>query len=390
MEFTCPNCRLASEGEGLSPGQIVACPYCGEEFSIPAGVGTDMSAAEASRQSAGFDNGEPPIVITPIRTGDSSDSTPSSTAGSTSHPHPNPNRSFRIQRGAVAAAHASPEVSSSRRRRWPAVVGIVVVLAIAGAGAWFGGVFGHRGGGSPDSPSTPATGATTTRQTPPTTTRDAPLATTRPPKTFSGPRAHVKRYIDSHGDTCRVVSLTKTGGDVVVCNRNDWASSGCPKAMTDVLDYIVALGSRITDVTVTEEGHWLVLYDRNSARWSNIPYRMEQVLREYNRNNEELYSATFNDAGDWIIITDKHYHSSAGFITDWLRDGERQFGELRSACICGGDAVAVFNRGFLFWGNVPYDLKKALRETLLNVRIIKIAGKAWFFSDAHGFYQYNM
>lgn len=52
--------------------------------------------------------------------------------------------------------------------------------------------------------------------------------------------------------------------------------------------------------------------------------------------------------------------------------------------------MAVFDRGFLFWGTIPESLKKALRETNLDVRIIKIAGAAWFFADEDGNYQYNM
>ena len=372
MTFTCPFCNLDLESDGdVLPGQKVECPYCGETFTIqdePAGPGDSSPVSE---------NGEEvqPIVITTVRKGPGDEGTDSSL------PPRNPGDPLLVTHSAISAALQSQRDSKRKRKSskrwifWGA--GVAAVIGIAGLGAWMG-------GGSESSP------PTTTRYVPRSMPRSAPPTTTRPPRVFSGPRAHVKRYIDTHGDTCRVVSLTKLGGDVVICNRNDWASSGCPQALNNVLDRIADEGGRITDVTLTESGRWLVLYDRNAAQWFNIPYRMEQAIREYNRDNEVIYSATFNDAGDWIIITDKHYRSSAGFITDWLRGGERKYGELRSACICGGDAVAVFDRGFLFWGNVTDDLKKALRETDLDVRIIKLAGPAWFFADVYGSYQYNM
>lgn len=186
------------------------------------------------------------------------------------------------------------------------------------------------------------------------------------------------------------MSLTRTGGDVVVCGDNNWASSGCPKSLNDALQSVGDEDETITDVTLTESGRWIVLYGRSSARWMGIPPSMERKLRQYNQNNEEIYTATFNDSGDWIVITDTHYSSSAGWITNWLKGGEQKYGELRSACICGPNAVAVFDRGFLFWGNIPEALREALRETDLDVRIIKIAGNAWFFADKYGNYQYWM
>lgn len=383
MTFACPYCNLESEGD-VFPGQMAECPYCGERFEIPSGPEARIHASVPD--SSGSDD-DSPIVITPIRSGDGSDPLPPSASKSASTPHPN--EPLRIQRGTIEAIRADQNGSHHRRKRWPiAVASIAAILVIAGVGAWVGGAFDSGSKEDRDLPYAPPQVPATTR--PPTATRPIPPTTTRAPRVFTGPRAHVKRYIDSHGDTCRVVSLTKRGGDVVVCNRNDWASSGCPQALNEVLDRIANQGGRITDVTITENGRWLVLYDRNAGEWSyGLPADMVQALRQYNRNNEEIRSATFNDSGDWIIVTDEHYHSSASYLTDWLSDGQNRYGSLLAACVSEDQAVAVYEQGYKFL-NVPESLKSALRETSIDVRIIKLAGPAWFFASAYGSYQYNM
>ena len=53
-------------------------------------------------------------------------------------------------------------------------------------------------------------------------------------------------------------------------------------------------------------------------------------------------------------------------------------------------AVAVFDGGYKFFGPVPEDLKEELRKTRIDVRIVKIAGSAWFFADEYGSYQCRM
>ena len=214
---------------------------------------------------------------------------------------------------------------------------------------------------------------------------------TRPqrPSSLEG-RAFVRDHIDDSGN-CRVVAITRTNGDVVVCDRNNWASSGCPQGLNDALRQAEHQSGRITDVTLTESGRWLVLWDRNAGQWSDgLPPRMTQALREYNRNNEEIYSASFNDIGDWVVISDAHFISSDTYLQGWLADGHEKYGVLLAACVTADAAVACYQRGYKFMGNVPEGLKDALRKTSLDVRIVKIAGSSWFFADDDGSYQYSM
>lgn len=202
-------------------------------------------------------------------------------------------------------------------------------------------------------------------------------------------RDFVKDHIRDRSN-CRVVSITKRNGDVVVCDRNDWAASGCPAAMVRALQDVADANDRIVDVTLTESGKWLVLHGRNDGAWRGIPAGLESALRTFCANDEEIYSATFNDSGDWIAISDEHYVASDGFLNQWLGDGAVKYGILRAACVTEDAAVAVFDGGFLFHGPVPEKLKYALRYTHLDVRIVKIAGPAWFFSDELGEFKYEM
>ena len=230
---------------------------------------------------------------------------------------------------------------------------------------------------------------------PSSTNYDRPPHPTPPPtpssptQTFSGARKFVKEHI-AKNDNCRIVAITKTNGDVVVCDDNNWAASGCPKELTDALRAIDRDDERISDVCLTEQGRFIVLFGRNSARWMGIPSDMEFSLRQYNSNNEVIYSASFNDAGDWITVSDEHYTCSATWLKQWLKDGAESYGILRAAAVSTDAAVAVYDGGYKFFGNVPEDLKDALRETTIDVCIIKVAGNAWFFADKYGNFRLYM
>lgn len=207
---------------------------------------------------------------------------------------------------------------------------------------------------------------------------------------FRGPRKFVKEHVAKYGQF-RVCAMTKTGGDVVVCGKNNWASSRCSEELTDVLQAVGDAGERIIDVSLTERGRYIVLYGVNAASWKGIPSEMEHYLRQFHDNYETLYSAAFNDAGDWIVVASEHFASSASWLNKWISDGLKEYGKLLAATVTDDAAVAVFENGFKFFGNVPSEMKEELRKAEFNVRIIKISGAAWFFADKDGdYYQASM
>lgn len=172
--------------------------------------------------------------------------------------------------------------------------------------------------------------------------------------------------------------------------KNGCARSGCPSSLNDAITELNQEGEYIDDVQLTEEGRWLILYGNNGFRWNNIPYSLEKKLREYNQMEEVITSVTFNDAGNWIVITTNYYSSSHTEVNNWLKEGNEEYGKLWAACVTDDAIVAVFEDGYQFIGNIPESLKKALRETNLNVYRLKVAGTAWFFADQRGRYSYNM
>lgn len=202
-------------------------------------------------------------------------------------------------------------------------------------------------------------------------------------------RDFVRQKISEHGE-CRNVAITKTGGDLMLYGNNGWAATGCPQSLTDALSELNDEEEYLSDVQLTEDGRWIVLYGRNGFRWNDIPYSLERKLRECNNEGEIVLSVTFNDDNDWIVITEHYYSASDDAISQWLKEGNENYGMLWSACITDDAVVAVFAEGYQYVGNVPDDLKTALKDTTLDVFRLKIAGSAWFFSDVNGSYHYNM
>lgn len=202
-------------------------------------------------------------------------------------------------------------------------------------------------------------------------------------------REYIRNCIKQRGE-CRNVAITKTNGDLMLYGQNGYAVSGCPKGLVDALDELNERREYISDVQLTENGQWLVLYGENGIMWSDIPSSLESKLRDFNNKGEKITSVTFNDANQWVVITTEHISASEGWIQDWLVDGLSSHGQLWAVCITGDAMVAVYENGYKFYGEVPDDLRSALKESTLDVFRLKIAGTAWFFADKKGNYRYNM
>ncbi|MHC6204470.1 hypothetical protein ACYULU_14925 [Breznakiellaceae bacterium SP9] len=172
--------------------------------------------------------------------------------------------------------------------------------------------------------------------------------------------------------------------------RNGWAASGIPSALESRIKALNADGQYIRDIQLTENGRWLILSGNNGASWGGIPDNDSLLtkLRQYNDWGETITSVTFNDYGDWVIITKNYFAASDTDISDWLKEGSDKFGQIWAVCIADTDAiVAVFESGYRYLGDVPENLKNALKNTDIDVYRIKIAGSSWFFADENGYYE---
>lgn len=206
---------------------------------------------------------------------------------------------------------------------------------------------------------------------------------------FAQGRQYIRDAIDSWGG-CRNVAITKYNGDLALYGTNGYAVSGCPSGLTEEIDRLNEEGEFIDDIQLTERGRWLILYGDNGIIWNNIPSSLEMKLREFNNMREVITSVTFNDEGEWIVITTNYFSSSDESIQEWIKDGHEAYGQLWAACITDDALVAVYEDGFKVFGNIPDSLRRALRDTTLDVYRLKIAGSAWFFADLDGRYKYSM
>lgn len=202
-------------------------------------------------------------------------------------------------------------------------------------------------------------------------------------------RSYIREQIREWGE-CKNVAITQYNGDLALYGRNGWAGQGLPKGFSRALNELNENNELIDDVVLTEEGSWIIQYGNNGFRYAGISSSLESKIEEYNERGDVIMAVTYCDSGRWILISDKYYVSSAQWIQDWLNEGSEKFGELWTACVTDDAMVAVYDRGYKFYGDVPDDLRQALLESELDVYRLKISGSAWFFADKQGNYRYNM
>lgn len=202
-------------------------------------------------------------------------------------------------------------------------------------------------------------------------------------------RDYIKNRISSLGE-CKSVAITRTNGDAMIYGDNGWSAQGCPVGFTDALHELNENRETIQDINLSESGRWLILYGNNGMRWSSLYTGLENKIREFNNARETITTVTFNDSGDWAVVTTKHISASDRNIQDWLADGCEMYGQLWTVCITDDAAVAVYEEGYKFLGNIPQDLKDALTSCVSDVYVVKMAGTSWFFRATDGYWRYRM
>lgn len=202
-------------------------------------------------------------------------------------------------------------------------------------------------------------------------------------------REYIRNAIRERGQ-CRNVAITQYGGDLMLYGRNGYAYQGIPYALASKIKELHNESRLIDDIQLTENGKWVILIDDNSAAWHDIPYSLELKIREFNNKGEVVTCIALNDNGEWIIVGTTIYATSSSVITDWLKEGMESYGQLWTVHMTNDAIVAVYERGYKYFGEVPYSLKSALKEVRFDVYRLKFAGTAWFIADKSGNYRYNM
>lgn len=203
-------------------------------------------------------------------------------------------------------------------------------------------------------------------------------------------RNYVKNQIKKWG-TCKNVAITKTNGDVALYGKCGYATSNVPTGLSNKLKELNKASILIDDVQLTETGTWCVLYGKNDAAWSaGVPTSLVNKINEFHNSNYMVRSITYNDRGQWVIVSDEYYATSSTDLTNWLKNGSNRWGRLWAVCLTDDAAVAVYANGFCYRGDVPEDLKAALRSTSFDVYRLKVSGTSWFFADTNGNFRYWM
>ena len=204
-----------------------------------------------------------------------------------------------------------------------------------------------------------------------------------------GSREYIRNVIRERGQ-CRNVAITRYGGDIMLYGRNGYAYKNIPSELASKIQQLHDESKLIDDIQLTENGRWIILIDNNGAAWNNIPYELERKVREYNNKGEVITSIAMNDNGEWVVVGTTIYATSSSAITEWLKEGMESYGQLWTVHMTDDGIVAVYERGFKYYGEVPYSLKSALQEVKFDVYRLKFAGTAWFIADKSGNYRYNM
>lgn len=201
-------------------------------------------------------------------------------------------------------------------------------------------------------------------------------------------RDYIRQKIQEWG-RCKNVALTQASGDLAIYGKNGWAGIGIPPSLTNALNELNQADQLIHDVQLTEAGKWLILYGENGLKWNGIPYDLERKLREININMEEIISATFNDSGDWIIISSRQIATSADRVYEWIRESFGEYGQLKAAHLSEDGIALCYERGYKYYGNVPFSLRDKLQQTQMSVHRIKfLSSGAYFIADLQGRFAY--
>lgn len=192
-------------------------------------------------------------------------------------------------------------------------------------------------------------------------------------------------------NSCRLVAITKNGGNIAVAGKNSCAACGAyPNQFWKAIEEISNAGRRITDVGLTDKGKWVVLYGNNGWQSNGLPKDMLDKMRKFDKNNERLLSVTVNDKDEWVVISDKHFSAYPKEIFKWLSDTQEEYGDPIAVSLTDDAGAAIFERGYSWRGNYPEDLRKSIKNADYEPSVIRMAGNSWFYANETGRYTYSL
>ena len=192
-------------------------------------------------------------------------------------------------------------------------------------------------------------------------------------------------------ENCKNVAITNTQGDVALRDRNEYAADRVPASLLSVLKNLRGKKELIDDVEITEAGRWCVLYGQNETSYSDdIPEDLKESIADFKNRGYAIRSITFNDRNEWMIVSDKYFAASSIDLSRWLKEGLDKWGNLWAVDFSDAAAIAIYEKGVRYRGNVPESLRSTLLKTSTEIYRLKVAGSNWFFADSVGKCSYSL
>lgn len=201
-------------------------------------------------------------------------------------------------------------------------------------------------------------------------------------------RTSIRTKIGEWG-RCRLVAITRSKGDIAICENATYAFSGTMIELLNLVKELYGQEAYISDIQANEEGAWLILYGDNEVQWKGIPASLEQTLNDFKAAGDVISLVTFNTRGEWIAVTNNQISASHNHLAELLTTGMEECGDLVTACVSEECAVLIFENGIRTTGNPPASLMEALQTTDLSVSCLRISYDHWFIAGQGG-YQYSM
>lgn len=128
---------------------------------------------------------------------------------------------------------------------------------------------------------------------------------------------------------------------------------------------------------MSSDGGVVIVYDSYGWHSNGAPSSFNNRLHYYNSNKENILSASFNSHNEYCIVTDKHYDTSGGKISEFVKTAQSRFGAIDYAYLTNLGRVAICRRG-IYYENIPSSIVEAFGRIKFKPDYIKFTDSGYF------------
>ncbi len=188
---------------------------------------------------------------------------------------------------------------------------------------------------------------------------------------------------------CKIAVVNDKGMGVAIYGRNGFSYTGSTtKSLRDKIDQINGDNGNIIDVSLSSDGGVAIVFDSYGWHTNNAPERLSDRLHHYNLERENILSASFNSLNEYCIVADKHYDTSGGRISEFVKTAQSRYGAIDYAYISDLGRVAICRRG-IHYENIPSNVVEALGVIKFKPDYIKFTDSGYYcISNKNGYSRY--